>query len=183
MPDPEKPERRSAADATGNGENGAGPKASGNDFMKRGYARAEERNQAAREALVPLEPGERPGPVTVGAIFSGVIALIFWASLIVSLFSDRLAGDSRPDPIQLGVFAAVMSAMAFGMWRVRYWAVLGFQLLLVLFLLAAVAGLVTAQTVLQAIATTILVLLVGFLFFRMIKAMARIQMPERPGNR
>ena len=37
----------------------------------RGYARAEERNQAAREALKPLAEGERPTVVTVGAVVAG----------------------------------------------------------------------------------------------------------------
>jgi Na+/glutamate symporter len=147
--------------------------------MARGYARAEEKNQAVREALEPLAPGERPGAVTLGAIFSGLIALIFWGSVFVRLFTDIKIEGSEPDPIQLAVFAAVMTAMAIGMWRVRYWAVLGFQMLLVLFLVAATAGLLTAQTLLQAIFTTLLIFVVGFLFYRMIKAMARIQMPTR----
>jgi hypothetical protein len=147
--------------------------------MARRYARAEEKNQAVRESLVPLAPGERPGAVTVGAIFSGLIALIFWGSIIVRLFTDIKIEGSEPDPVQLAIFAAVMTAMAIGMWRVRYWAVLGFQMLLVLFLVAATAGLLTAQTLLQAIFTTLMIAVVGFLFYRMIRAMARIQMPTR----
>ena len=148
-------------------------------WMARGYARAEQRNQQVREALTPLKPGERPGAVTVGAIFAAVVALVFWASLAVSLFTSAEIQGSKPDPVQLIVFALVMSAMAYGMWKARYWAVLGFQMLLVLFLLAAVAGLLTAQTVLQAVATTLLIAVVGLLFYRMIKAMARLQMPSR----
>jgi hypothetical protein len=133
-----------------------------------------------REALEPLKPGERPGAVTLGAIFSAIVALIFWASLGVRLFTDATVGNgTQPDPVQLFIFAAVMTTMAVGMWRVRYWAVLGFQMLLVLFLVAATAGLLTAQTLVQAVATLILIGVVGFLFYRMIKAMARIQMPER----
>ena len=76
-----------------------------------------------------------------------------------------------------------MSAMAWGMWKARYWAVLGFQMLLVLFLLAAVAGIVNATTWLQFAGTTLLIVVAGTLFFFMVKALARIQMPERPGPR
>ena len=47
----------------------------GADRMTRGYAKAEERNQAAREALEPLAEGERPRVVTIGAIVAGLIAL------------------------------------------------------------------------------------------------------------
>ncbi|MFN8160333.1 MAG: hypothetical protein U0R52_04720 [Solirubrobacterales bacterium] len=73
--------------------------------------------------------------------------------------------------------------MALGMWRARYWAVLGFQMLLVLFLLAAFAGVVNANTWLQAAGTIVLIAGCGVLFFFMVKAMARIQMPQRPGER
>ena len=51
--------------------------------MEAGYAKAEVRNQAAREALVPLAPGERPAVVTVSAILAGLVAasiLITWAA-------------------------------------------------------------------------------------------------------
>ena len=43
--------------------------------MKEGYAKAEQRNQAAREALTPLAEGERPLVVTIGAVVAGLIAL------------------------------------------------------------------------------------------------------------
>ena len=125
--------------------------------MARGYAKAEERNRAVREALPPLAPGERPGAVTAGAIFAGLVAAIFWASLVAALLGAEIDGK-QPNPIQLIAFAGVMSAMAFGMWKVRYWAVLGFQMLLVLFLLAVVAGLLTAESLIQALGTATLAL-------------------------
>jgi hypothetical protein len=67
------------------------------------------------------------------------------------------------------------------MWRARYWAVLGFQALLVLVLISASLGLVQATDWIRALATTALIVGAGALFYFMIKAMARIQMPERPG--
>jgi threonine/homoserine/homoserine lactone efflux protein len=72
--------------------------------------------------------------------------------------------------------------MAVGMWRVRYWAVLGFQTLLLLVLLASALGLVRVETVPQAVATVSLLLGSGALFYFMIRAMARIQMPRSPGS-
>jgi hypothetical protein len=147
--------------------------------MERGYARAEERNREAREALHPLYDGERPLVVTIGAIFSAVVALIFWASTVVAAFSDTKVNGHQPRPLQLAIVSAVVTAMAVGMWRARYWAVLGFQMLLVLFLLAGVAGLVSATTVPQVIGTVLLVGLCLAFFIFMVKAMARIQMPDR----
>ena len=73
--------------------------------------------------------------------------------------------------------------MSYGLWKARYWAVLGFQTLLVLMLLASALGLVVASTVLQAVGTTALILGSGALFYFLIRAMARIQMPTPPAGR
>ena len=153
--------------------------ASKKDRISSGYAKAEERNKAVRESLDPLAPDERPRAVTAGALFSALIALIFWVSAVVAAVTDTTVDGSEPNPISLAAFALIMSTMAWGMWRSRYWAVLGFQMLLVLFLLAASAGLVTAASILQAVGTTLLIIVVGAFFYFMVKAMARIQMPDR----
>jgi hypothetical protein len=144
-------------------------------------ARSEERNRAAREALAPLPEGERPGAVTAGAVVSGLIALVFTVSAIVAAVGDVHVSGRDPNPFPLAVFAVAMWFMAWGMWRARYWAVLGFQMLLVLFMLSAGLGLVQVSTVLQLLATVVLLAGCGTLFYFLIKAMARIQMPERPG--
>ena len=144
-----------------------------------GYARAEERNREAREALHPLYEGERPTVVTIGAAFSALIAIIFWVSTGIAIFSDATVQGRQPHPLQLALIAAVLTAMAWGMWKARYWAVLGFQMLLVIFLLAGVAGLVSATTVPQVIGTVLLVTICLAFFIFMVKAMARIQMPHR----
>ena len=74
--------------------------------------------------------------------------------------------------------ALIMGVMAWGMWRARYWAVLGFQLLLVFLIFSAVFGLaVQASSVAQFAATLGLLAVAGTLFYFMVKAMARIQMP------
>jgi threonine/homoserine/homoserine lactone efflux protein len=69
--------------------------------------------------------------------------------------------------------------MAYGMWRARYWAVLGFQALLALIMLSAALGLVRVTTVLQAVGTVLILAGAGALFYFMVKALARIQMPDR----
>ena len=68
------------------------------------------------------------------------------------------------------------------MWRSRYWAVLGMQTLLALTLIAASLGLVTASSAWGAVLLALIVAAAGTLFWFMVKAMARIQMPERPGR-
>ena len=149
-------------------------------FQERLSRRSEERNAEARGKLEPLESGERPGAVTVGAIVSGIFAVIITVSAVLAIAGVD-AGDREIKPFPLIVFSAVLWAMAIGMWRARYWAVLGFQTLLLLVLLASAFGLVVVSSVLQAVGTTLLLAGSGVLFYFMIRAMARIQMPKGPG--
>ena len=143
--------------------------------------RTEERNAEARAKLEPLAQGERPTAVTVGAIVSAILALAITIQGGLSVVGVDAAGaTTRPAPLLL--FAAVLWVMAWGMWRARYWAVLGFQTLLLLMLLASALGLVLVSTILQAVGTTLLLIGSGTLFYFMIRAMARIQMPQRPGD-
>jgi threonine/homoserine/homoserine lactone efflux protein len=116
----------------------------------------------------------------VGAIVSGIFAVIITVSAVLAIAGVD-AGDREIRPFPLIVFSAVLWAMAIGMWRARYWAVLGFQTLLLLVLLASAFGLVVVNSVLQAVGTTLLLAGSGVLFYFMIRAMARIQMPKGPG--
>jgi hypothetical protein len=152
-------------------------------------ARTEAKNEAAREALEPLPEGERPPVVTIAAVLSALVAIssvIGYAAgvEVTRIGSDGIEQGSHQAPI-LSVLAAVllMGTMAYGLWRARYWAVLGFQALLVIVLVAASLGLVQATEAVQAIGTTLLIAGAGAMFYFMVKAMARIQMPERPRAR
>jgi len=145
--------------------------------MERGYARAEERNQAARESLDPLAEGERPLVVTIGAVVSALIAI----SIVVGYVVGGEVDGEKPAFAQVLAPTLLMGIMAWGMWRARYWAVLGFQLLLVLLLFSAFFGLlVQAASLVQVAATLGLLAVAGTFFYFMVKAMARIQMPRRP---
>jgi hypothetical protein len=150
-------------------------------FQERMARRSEERNAEARAKLEPLEAGERPRAVTVGAVVSGILAVVFTVSAILAIAGVH-AGDREIKPFPLIIFAGVLWAMTLGMWRARYWAVLGFQTLLLLVLLASAFGLVAVTSLLQAIGTLLLLAGSGALFYFMIRAMARIQMPKSPGE-
>jgi hypothetical protein len=148
----------------------------GADRMAAGYAKAEERNQAAREALEPLAEGERPTVVTVGAIVAALIAV----SIVVGYALGTEVNGEQPKLPQVVAPAVIMGVMAWGMWHARYWAVLGFQLILVIVLFSAFFGLVVgASSVGQILGTLALLAVAGTFFFFMVKAMARIQMPTR----
>ncbi len=153
-----------------------GTKPTPRERMEQGYARAEERNQAAREALEPLATGERPLVVTIGAVVSALIAI----SIITGYLAGTEVDGERPRFVQALAPALLMGIMAWGMWRARYWAVLGFQLVLVFVIFSAFFGLVaTASSVTEIVGTLILLAVTSAFFFFMVKAMARIQMPTR----
>lgn len=150
--------------------------AGGREKMSRGYARAEQRNQEAREALEPLAEGERPTVVTVGAVVAALVAL----SIVIAYFAGGDVNGEKPNPAQVVAPALIMGFMAWGMWRARYWAVLGFQLILVFLIFSAFFGLVVAATsITQILGTLALLVVAGAFFYFMVKAMARIQMPTR----
>jgi uncharacterized membrane protein YdbT with pleckstrin-like domain len=154
-------------------------------------AESERRNQEARERLEPLAPGERPTVVTIGAVISAVLSLSVIAGWIagveVTTFDDfgNEVGEQRPNIVSALVPALLMGVMAWGMWRAKYWAVLGFQALLAILIIATALGLVAATSWRQVVGNIVILAVAGTLFFRMVKAMARIQMPERrpPGGR
>lgn len=153
--------------------------------MEERAARSEARNEEARRELEPLAPDERPTVVTVGAVLSGLLAasilVAYFAGAEVSQFDDfgNETGDAEPGLLAALVPAAVMGLMAYGLWRARYWAVLGFQTILVLVIVVTTLGLVQATELRQVIGNVALLAAAGVLFYRMVKAMARIQMPER----
>jgi hypothetical protein len=138
-------------------------------------ARYEERSRAARETLEPLAPQERPLVVTAGAVISAAIAV----SVLVAYALGATVNGDRPHVVQVIAPALLMGVMSVGMWRVRYWAVLGFQAILALLILGATLGLVGATELIQVIGNVGLIAIAGTLFYFMIRALARIQMPER----
>jgi hypothetical protein len=154
----------------------SGPSPSPRERMERGYAKAEERNREARDALEPLADGERPLVVTIGAVVSALIAL----SIVVGYLAGTEVSGEKPRFVQVLAPALLMGVMAWGMWQARYWAVLGFQLILVFLIFSAVYGLaLQAASLGQVLATLALLAVAGVFFYFMVKAMARIQMPTR----
>jgi hypothetical protein len=135
-----------------------------------------EREAAVREALRPLAPGERPVPVTIAAVVAALVGL----SNLVMLIAHVEVNGKRPSAFGTLLFCAIMLAAAWGLWRVRYWAVLGFQALLALVVLVFALFLLRASNLLAVVLCVAVIGLGGWLFFKLIRAMARIQMPERP---
>lgn len=144
----------------------------GGGSLASGYSRTEAKNAAVRESLEPLGEGERPLPVTIGAIVAVALVLV---QIPLYIFWE---GNDRPALAGFLFFTGLMLFMAWGMWRARYWAVLGFQALLALTILVVSLALLVASTVLTAVICLAIIIPAGVLFWFMVKALARIQMPE-----
>ena len=146
-----------------------------------GYAGSRAKDEEARAALRPLRPGERPTAVTVGAIAATLLAV---ANLVALAFGYNAGEDTiSPGSEVTGsiLTTLVVAVVAYGMWRARYWGVLGMQTLLALTLVVSSLALLFASSVWAALLLVIIIAGAGTLFWFLIKAMARIQMPERPG--
>jgi hypothetical protein len=142
--------------------------------MARGYARSRERDEAARAALVPLAPGERPWPIAVSAVLAALFAVANLALIVAGWEVD----GGRPVVGGL-VFVAVMLAAAIGMWYLRYWAVLGFEVLLGVTFIGALLSLLRASDTWAAVLAVAVMALTGPLFYLLIRQMARLQIPKR----
>jgi hypothetical protein len=128
------------------------------------------KDDIAREKLVPLEEGERPLAVTIGAVVAGLLVVGWVVSLV--------AGNS--DVAGAAPLALLLGVAAWGMWNSRYWAVLGFQVLLAITLVNAILFLILkADAVLDVVVGLTIVGSAGTLFWFLIRALARLQMPER----
>ena len=150
--------------------------------VPRGYERSRARDEQARAALKPLRPGERPVAVTVGAIAAALLAL---ANLVALVLGYNAAEDTLSPGSELTgsiIATGLLVVVAYGMWRARYWAVLGMQTLLGLTMVVCALALLTAVNLWALLLVLILLASSGTLFWFLIKAMARIQMPERPGS-
>ncbi len=131
-------------------------------------SRSELKNQQARAELEPLAEGERPRVVVYGAITSIVIAISILIGWIAR--SDVTAFQSIPPAILFFVMAA-------GMWDLRYWAVLGFEAVMALFMINAMLVLIGASTALSVVVPIVVLVVSGSFFWYTVKALARIQMP------
>jgi cation transport ATPase len=145
-----------------------------------GYARSRAKDEEARAALKPLRPGERPVAVTVGAIVATLLAV---ANLVALAFGYNASEDTvSPGSKVTGSILAtlVVGLVAYGMWRAKYWGVLGMQTLLALTLVFCSLALVVAANWWATLLVVLIITAAGTLFWFLVKAMARIQMPDRP---
>ena len=133
-----------------------------------------QREELARAALQPLAENERPRALLIAVAVAALLAI----GIAVGVASDhdlRRHGGSVPGGIFL---VLVLAALAWGMYRRRYWAVLGFEGLLAFQILVTSLALVVASTILAATLCLLSIGLGGWLFWKLVRVMGRIQAGE-----
>lgn len=144
------------------------------DDAGRPRSKRRENEEQARAALVPLAPGERPTALLIAiavCVVLGVAVLI--GGLTIHDLSSH--GGSLPGAIFL---AAIFAVLALSMYRGRYFAVLGFEALLAFQIIVTSLALVVAETLLAAGACLLAIGLGGWLFWKLVRVMGRIQAAE-----
>jgi hypothetical protein len=133
-----------------------------------------ERDERARAALKPLAEGERPAALLIASAVAAVLAVgVIAGALSVHDLSSH--GGSLGGAVLL---AGLLALLAGGMLRGRYWAVLGFEALLAFQILVTSLALVVAETILAALGCAAAIGLAGWLFWKLVRVMGRIQAGE-----
>jgi hypothetical protein len=133
------------------------------------------RDEHARAALSPLGPDERPPALLIAIALCVVLAVgVVVGALTVHDLSRH--GGSLPGAALL---AAVLVALAVGMARRRYWAILCFEALLAFQIIVTALALTVASTLAAAGECVVTLGLGGWLFWKLVRVMGRIQAGER----
>jgi hypothetical protein len=143
-------------------------------------SRSEARNAAVRATLSPLEPGERPLVLKISAV---IALLIGGGDLVAVLINGKFSvGGAHAGASGVIMFSILMLLAAWGMWQLRYWAVLGFQAILVFVILYFSVLLIRASNLLGVLAGVIVVGGGGYLFYKLVRVLSRLQMPQPPAR-
>jgi hypothetical protein len=128
--------------------------------------------------LQPLGEDERPTPLLIAIAVCAVVAIVV---LVGGLTIHNLSrhGGSLPGAIFL---AAILAALGIGMYRRRYFAVLAFEALLTFQIIVTSLALVIATSWLTAGLCLLAVGLAGWLFWKLVRVMGRIQAGEQGRN-
>lgn len=136
--------------------------------------RGEARDAALRAGIAPLADGERPAAIVVAAAFC---ALIGAANLVLWVAGPDV--DRRPSAGVVIAFALVAFAAAWGLWHMRYGVVLAFQAVLAATIIVAGLSVMVAGNALAVGLCAVVMVLGGWLFWKLVRVLARLQAPGR----
>jgi hypothetical protein len=137
-------------------------------------SRSEARNAEIRVTLAPYAAGERPRIVLVSTALAAALAL---ANLVSWLAGLKVSGN-HPAAIGIFLFSAVLLACAGGLWRMRSGAVLGFMCLMAIIAILFTLLLIEASNLLGAVVALVVIVVSGYLFFKLVRVLSRLQVPR-----
>jgi hypothetical protein len=129
----------------------------------------------ASRMLEPLGPHERPIALRVAVAVAVALALGICVS-VATVHDLSRNGGSLPGGIFL---AGVLLLLGWGMYQRRYWAVLSFEALLAFQIIVTSLALIVAKTLLAAGLCALSIGLAGWLFWKLVRVMGRIQAGDR----
>lgn len=141
-------------------------------------SRSQRRDAEVRATLTPIAPGERPGAIILATAAAAMLGL---ANLIAYAAGDKIGGK-HPAAAGIIVFSGLMLACAVGLWRLWYGAVLGFMALLAIIVTIFALLLIEASNILGVIVSLLVIAAAGYLFFKLVRVLSRIQMPRSPSS-
>ena len=133
-----------------------------------------------RATLTPLSPGERPWPLKAATLIALLIGVGDLAVVIID--GSFRVGGAHSAPGGVILFSVLMLVCAWGMWQLRYWAVLGFQAILAFVILYFSLLLMRANNLLALVTAVAVVGGGGYLFYKLVRVLSRLQMPKPPAG-
>jgi hypothetical protein len=135
--------------------------------------RSAERDEAARRALAPLAPGERPRALLVAI----AVASALGTGNAIAYLAGATIGGRHPGAGVLA-FTVLMALLAGGMWTRRYAAVLAFEALLAIVVMLFSLFLVEAGNVTGLLLCLGVIGGGGWLFWKLVRVMGRLSVPR-----
>ena len=139
-------------------------------------SRSEKRNAEIRATLTPYEPGERPWIIVVCSLLAcglGLGELVLW-------LAGATIGGKHPAAGGIIAFTVVFVICGLGMWQMWYGAVLGFMALMAIVAVLFTLFLIEASNVWSALLALAIIGISGYLFFKLVRVLSRIQLPRTP---
>ena len=140
---------------------------------QRERGRSELRDEAARAALAPLAPGERPR-----ALQAAVAACLLLGAANAIAYAAGAHIDGKHPGAGVLAFSGLMALLAGGMWARRYLFVLAFEALLALIVLVFSLFLVEASNIEAVFLCVAVIGASGWLFWKLVRVMGRLSAPR-----
>jgi hypothetical protein len=125
--------------------------------------------------LEPLGEDERPRALLVAV----AVCILLAVGVVVGALTVHDLGRHGGSRVGAAFIALVLGLLALGMYRRRYWAVLSFEALLAFQIIVTSLALVVASSLAAAAGCVLSVALGGWLFWKLVRVMGRIQAGER----